>query len=473
MRILQVTHLYPPNHLAGVEVFASTIARLLADAGHEVAVLTTDKDIARPDLALRRREHEGLPVFELTNNLFAHSFDETWRRPAIDEVFRGVLDETRPDVVHVHHLLYLSAGILDVCRERGVPVVMTMHDFWLGCARFGQLLHADGTRCPHIDVERCGTCLPSLSWRQSDVARRVAGGVARIRRATGVDLSGPLRSLRARAVSGNEASFEQPAPDASATFERLAAARRDDLVATVDRCVDRVVLPAAFMRPWYERLGLAPDRIVVETTGVDWDGARRFDRVERGDGEPVRCLFLGSVVPHKGAHVLLDAWERLDPATRDRARLRVLGPDRHRPDYTLGLRARGEPLGVTFGGRLSRDEVRREMARTDLLVTPSLWTEIRPLVMLEAYAAGARNVATDLGGMGEMIRDGVPGRLFPEGDADALRDALEAEIAHALEPRSGPPERREPSPLFRGWPEIARALEGHYRDVCDSSPSAS
>ena len=144
MRVLLATHLYPPHHTAGVEVFASVTARHVADAGHEVVVVTTEKDIAREDLSVRDREHEGLRVIEVVNNLFAGDFEETWRRPAVDRVLAGVLDEVRPDVVHVHHLLYLSVGLLDLCEARGIRVVMTIHDFWLGCARFGQLLHPDG-----------------------------------------------------------------------------------------------------------------------------------------------------------------------------------------------------------------------------------------------------------------------------------------------------------------------------------------
>ena len=134
MRVLLATHLYPPVHNAGVEVFASVTASHVAGAGHEVVVVTTEKDIARPDLSTREREHDGLRVVEIINNLFARSFEETWRRSAIDRVLAGVLDDVRPDLVHVHHLLYLSAGLLDLCEARGIPVVMTIHDFWLGCA---------------------------------------------------------------------------------------------------------------------------------------------------------------------------------------------------------------------------------------------------------------------------------------------------------------------------------------------------
>ncbi len=462
MRVLLATHLYPPRHTAGVEVFASVTAAHVADAGHEVVVVTTEKDIALPDLSTREREHGGLRVIELINNLFATDFEETWRRTAIDRVLAGVLDEVRPDVVHVHHLLYLSAGLLDLCSERGIPVVMTIHDFWLGCARFGQLLHPDGSRCDHVNKARCGTCLPSFKWKQTDLERRVARGISAVRSATGLDVSGAARRLAGGGASGRGGGWTPPSAEEALRFEQGVGRRLADLVPTVRRCVDRVLLPARFMVPWFEELGLDRARLHVETTGVDWEGAARHPRVERAPGAPVRVLFLGSLVPHKAPHLLLEAWAKLPEAIRAAARLRILGPDQHQPGYVEALRSTARPMGVTVGGALGREEVREEMARTDLLVTPSQWTEIRPLVMLEAFAAGARVVATDLGGMAELVADGLPGSLFPEGDVGGLRTALEAEIQTALGEGESGGAARGPSPRFRPWSEVSSALIEHY-----------
>jgi glycosyltransferase involved in cell wall biosynthesis len=462
MRVLLATHLYPPVHTAGVEVFASVTASHVAGAGHEVVVVTTEKDIARPDLSTREREHDGLRVVEIINNLFARSFEETWRRSAIDRVLAGVLDDVRPDLVHVHHLLYLSAGLLDLCEARGIPVVMTIHDFWLGCARFGQLLHPDGTRCAHVDPARCGTCLPSFKWRQTDLERRVARGISAVKSATGLDVSGAARRLAGVSSAVPGGAWTPPSSEEALRLEQGVARRLEDLVPTVRRCVDRVLLPARFMVPWFEELGLEGARLHVETTGVDWEGAARHPRVERASGAPVRVLFLGSLVPHKAPHLLLEAWGQLPDPVRAGASLRILGPAHHQPGYVEGLRAAAEPLGVTVGGALGREEVRAEMARTDLLVTPSQWTEIRPLVMLEAFAAGARVVATDLGGMAELVADGLPGSLFREGDVGSLRSALEAELQSAREGVALHPVERGPSPRFRPWSDVSRAIIEHY-----------
>ena len=107
MRILIVSHLFPPAHSAGVEVFASELALALAREGHEVFALHTRKRVGRRDLQLQRREFRGLPVFEIVNNLFHTDFEQTWNHARIEELFEEALREVQPDVVHFHHLMYL------------------------------------------------------------------------------------------------------------------------------------------------------------------------------------------------------------------------------------------------------------------------------------------------------------------------------------------------------------------------------
>jgi glycosyltransferase involved in cell wall biosynthesis len=479
LRILYITHLYPPDFTAGVEVFAKTTADLLHGQGHDVRVITTRKDIALKDLSTREvapTGEGGVSVLEMVNNLFATDFVETYRRPEIDALVGEELDRWKPDVVHVHHLLYLSSGILLECKRRGIPVALTLHDFWLGCARFGQLLHANGSRCVTVEPERCATCLPTLNWRQSNSARRLAKAVSAVAETAGIDLKAPLIAARrfrdarglgsAGATAGSsEEEWRPPSESDAREFEAHTRERLRYLIELVGDTVDRIVLPAAFMRDWFAGFGLDPSRMVVETTGVDWEGAWAEPRVPRRSGDSVRFLFLGSLVPHKGAHILLDAWQGLPEEVARGAALRVFGPDQHQPAYVAALRSRAEGLRIEFGGQLDRGEVRRAMAATDVLVVPSRWLEIRPLVMLEAFAAGARVIATDLGGMREAIDDGLPGRVVPEGDAAALRDAIVSEIEMHQADQVDPEPERSPSEVFRGWPTVAESLAALYGEL--------
>ncbi|MEO2144837.1 MAG: glycosyltransferase, partial [bacterium] len=151
MRILIVTHRYPPSYSAGTERYSEALAKGLVARGHEVHVCCAEKDVSQRDYSLVRRVHRGVEVHEIINNLFYDSFNETYQNPSVEAVFASVLKVVRPDVVHVQHLMYLSVGCLGLAADSGARVVMTLHDFGLECARMGQLLHVDGGLCETVE----------------------------------------------------------------------------------------------------------------------------------------------------------------------------------------------------------------------------------------------------------------------------------------------------------------------------------
>ena len=148
----------------------------------------------------------------------------------------------------------------------------------------------------------------------------------------------------------------------------------------------------------------------------------------RGEG-PVRLLFVGRLAAVKGLRVLLDALARLrGPAVE----LTIVGDGPDRPD----LERLAAPLGeaVRFTGYLSQAEVAEAMAATDIFVLPS-FAEGVPVVLMEAMAAGKPVIATQVAGVGELVEDGVSGRIVPPGDAEALARAIEG-LAAAPELRA-------------------------------------
>ena len=87
MRVLFVSHDFLPRHAAGTEIYTWQLAKRLQQRGHEVHVFTTEKDVARADRSLARREFDGLPVHELVNNLFYEGFRETYDWPPAERAF--------------------------------------------------------------------------------------------------------------------------------------------------------------------------------------------------------------------------------------------------------------------------------------------------------------------------------------------------------------------------------------------------
>jgi glycosyltransferase involved in cell wall biosynthesis len=174
-----------------------------------------------------------------------------------------------------------------------------------------------------------------------------------------------------------------------------------------------------------------------------------------------RVAFLGSLIPIKGPHVLLEAWAKLDPKLRRGAELALYGPSAHEPDYQRRLAELAQAAGARLAGALDRGAVAETLARTDLLVVPSLWYENAPLVIHEALASRTPLLVSDLGGMAELVEPGETGFRFRMGDAGDLARVL-AEIL-------GDPSRLEalyarPAVLPRVV-EHVDAIEQRYRDL--------
>lgn len=461
MRILFVTHDYLPNHPAGTEIHTAELSARLRELGVETHLFTTEKDVSRPNLRVDERDEGGMQVHELVQNLFYASFEQTWDEPAVVGPFARVLDRVQPDVVHFMHLLYLSVGCVEEVARRGIPIVFTLHDFWLSCPRFGQLIHADGSICHTVDFERCGTCLAQMKWGQTSTERRLSKLLTGLRSVSGIDLKRPARKLASKSPR-RKRKKSVPAGVDPLRAEALAeaATRRDaSLRERLVPAVDRFLSPSRFLRERFLAWGIPEESIEHVPNGIELGAYEGFQRTASPDGR-LRIAFLGTLAPHKAPHVLLEAWGALDEELRARGRLRVYGPKHHFPAYVGELRKLAAEVGAELPGPLKREEVPAAFREIDLLVVPSTWYENMPLTLLEARATRTPVLATDLGGMRELVEDGVHGWRFPTGDSAALADHLERLLLHPEELNGlsfgEPPVRME---------ESARAMLERYREL--------
>lgn len=131
MKILLVIHGYPMRYNAGSEVYTQTIAQALARR-HEVHVFTREENPFVPDYALRQEQDPDEPRVGLHIVNMSRARDR-YQHVGVDQRFAEVLERVRPDVVHVGHLNHLSTSLLAEAAGRGLPIVYTLHDFWLMC----------------------------------------------------------------------------------------------------------------------------------------------------------------------------------------------------------------------------------------------------------------------------------------------------------------------------------------------------
>lgn len=291
-----------------------------------------------------------------------------WNHRAYREL-RALMARERPSLVHFHNTFpLLSAAALRAARDAGVPAVETLHNYRLACPN--GLLWRSGRPCRDC----VGRAFPWPGVRH-----------ACYRRSRAATLAAAL-AIAARKVSG---------------------AWHDGVEAyIVLSSMARSVLLAA---------GVPERKIVVKPNFVDPDPGP-------GNGSGGYAVYLGRLSEEKGVRVLLEAWSRLSGAPR----LIVAG------DGPLAgeVRRHAGRGGVEVRGAVGQDEAYALLREAILLVVPSLCYEGCPMVVLEAFAAGTPVVASDLGGLAELVTPGSTGWLVPAGDSAALARLLEAALAH-------------------------------------------
>ncbi|MCB9831261.1 MAG: glycosyltransferase [Planctomycetes bacterium] len=427
MRLLLVTHIFLPDARAGVETYVHELARALHPE-IEVAVATTRKIISLPTGHWRENSLDGLRLFEAINDLDHEDFAGCHLNEAMERAFEGILDRFRPDVVHVNHLMYWSLRLPALARARGIRVVMTLHDFWLLCPRLGQLVDWRGGLCHLPAPERCGPCLEHFTWAQPPAARRWIRRLVRIRSLTGLALDRPMRALqelRKGRAARPPVPEERPAalsPEGQESWrERLG--ERDRAVRAMVAELDFLISPSPSLLGRMAEGGLAPGRSLALPQGRRHEPFAGLAARRRPDGR-LRAAFIGTIAPHKGVLELVRATAGLDPR---RFRLDLYGPFRQHADYEAVCRAAAGATQV-FHGPVAPAAVPRLYEEIDLLCVPSLWDECCPLTIQEAFMAGVPVLASDLGGMRDLLAAGG-GALLPPGEPAAWRAEIEALLA--------------------------------------------
>jgi glycosyltransferase involved in cell wall biosynthesis len=314
--------------------------------------------------------------------------------------FARLLDEVKPDMVHAHNIYHqISPSILPAAKERKIPVVMTAHDYHLVAPNYS-LFH-DGNICEHTR--------PDSYWR---------GVVNRC-----VKDSAVASALEALAMS----------------LHRSLGLWRDN--------IDRIIAPSAWMAALLEEYGIDGTKIVHVPYYID---TRQWTASPKGG----YALFVGRLSPEKGVDTLIRA-----AALAKDVPVRIVGTG---PE-DMKLHRFAEELGadnVTFVGWKKGEELKAEYELARFVVVPSVWYEVFGLIVFEAYASGKPVVATQIGGLGEIVRHDETGKLVSAGDAEGLATAMKA-LWNSQEQCALMGRRA------RKWVELEFSKEKHYERLME------
>ena len=386
MRVALVTHKFPPASLGGVETYTYNLARALTEQGHQVSVFYRED---ANGAIFREGWRETAPfrvwrvgrAFDASQADPAHLFFDTFLNRDVEKSFQRFLAETQPDLVHFQHLMLLSTRLPQLVQKAGMPMLLTLHDYWFRCAN-SQLL-----------------------WPGGKICKGKLGGINCARCAT---------------VRAGSAFVKAVFPVLAPVFQW-----RDYLVKQAALRIGNFISPSQFLRDQYLKEGFPSARFTVLENGIDVARIRAFPKIPCAD-RALRVTYLGSLAWQKGVHILIEAMRGLPP---QRIRLRVFGNPNIFPDYAAQLRSKADSENTVFEGAILNTEVGRVLANTDILAVPSLWYENSPVVIQEAHAAGVPVIASRLGALTEKVRDGVDGLLVAPGDVETWHEALQELIS--------------------------------------------
>jgi glycosyltransferase involved in cell wall biosynthesis len=370
VRVLLVTHRYPPLGVAGVERLAEQTARGLTALGHDVLVLTRHDSNAPPLPILERTEQDGVRVFTLTGaGPLLNRFPAL--TPRLERLFEIALLEAAADVVLITHLVNHSPGYVSVAHRWQVPVIMELHDFFAVCER-AHLDRVSGELCDGPDGGRaCATyCFPEQ------------------------DRSLARWSLRTH-------MFRQALEHAEA-----------------------LIAPSNFVADYFRRtLGSSAPPLHRLGNGVDFPSAPAAVAPDVAPDVPLHLACVGVVAAHKGIHVLIEA---LRMARLPGVRLTLMGDIN--PGYFRSIASRAaEVPGLEFRalGRFAPHELPFLLTDVDAVVIPSLVWETYSIVARESFACGIPVLASRLGALTEAVRHGENGLLFEPDSALDLATTLQ------------------------------------------------
>lgn len=312
------------------------------------------------------------------------------------EAYLPRLRERRPDVIHLANPGHIGLGLVDAAAALRIPVVITVMDYWWLCPK--HTLH-------HF---RRGICDGEVTWREC--ARCIAAthespwlrAGARLPLVASTAL--PIFLLARAAARGVRAD------------ERARWRARRPYIRSRLNMASAVIFPSRTAQRLIAPLLDGPSQANIPY-GLEARWFAAADRSNQPRTNPV-LGFAGALQPHKGVHLILQAMRRLRLTT---VLLRIAGGGD--PRYERELHRQAQGLRVEFVGRVTPDAMPAFLRSLDLLIVPSLWPENLPIIVLEASAARVPVLASDVGGIRELVTD--PALRFAPGSVHDLAQRLD------------------------------------------------
>lgn len=408
MKIVYVVHEFPPDYIGGTGATCFQVAKGMLARGHKVWVLTYQPWMRDdfPSLGFFDEKVDGLSVRRLIFNssLSPNPILYEYYNPILSIYAKDFLRAVSPDIIHIYHLLNLSSSIIDSAKELEIPTILTLTDFWFICPKCS-LLKPDGEICDGNPFwEDCIYCLKEPNNLYEKIANAFDERIMRI--------------YDQEIISKNKFPLILVNDNKKTSLLYAAINRLPFLISRLKE-VDHVVCHSLSQSKIFVKRGCLTNGFTLCSPGVNSPQKGNYKKEE---GPNITFGYFGGGEKNKGPHILLEAFREI---TSQKARLKLYGifPS---TEYVRTLRkiAKGDER-ICFMGEFQHKEVEKILVGIDVLVLPAICYHGFSMSILEAFANKVPVIATDIGGISEIVNNEHNGLLFRRGDVLELKEKME------------------------------------------------
>jgi glycosyltransferase involved in cell wall biosynthesis len=391
MRILQVVLDFPPSSLGGTGIYTLNLSLELSKT-HEIYVLYLKYGGFSYSINFSKRNglniyRLNIPYSEEIMRLF--NFRETYIDLRVEKKFIKLLSEIKPDCIHFQHLLGLSASLLRIAKEKDIPAVLTLHDYWFICPTT-RLFKSNSTICNGSD-EKSENCFKCWNNEQSKILANIFWKSLNLK-------IFPEKLLESLLMKINP---------------KKKFSERKEYMTSILLNTDILIAPSHYVKNIFLASGISEPKIICSNNGYNLNVFEGFKKKKHRN---LILGFTGNVLESKGVGVLIDAFNMID--VKD-VELKIFGGFDSKGKYFKSLQTKKGKNNIKFMGKFYDFKI--PYSEIDILVVPSLAGETGgPLVVKEAFITGTPVIASNIGCIPESVVDGFNGLLFEPGNARDL-----------------------------------------------------
>ncbi|MCX7725617.1 MAG: glycosyltransferase [Chitinispirillaceae bacterium] len=417
MRILIIVHTYFPYSSGGTEMYVNSLVNQLSNR-HTIFILHTFESQQNTSFLPQKSFISQNIISIALPKRIPETYEMTYYNKYYGEIFRDILKECSPDIIHINHLLFHSLYYLEQIIEMGIPVIVTLHDYWYICPQCF-LTRIDGSLCegPGITGEICLECDNAEPSRYVPFANVVTSDKRK------AHLLSKIKFLLPSFIKRSARYLLMVIKSRSKKYRenRLIVIDRLKKAVSLLNKVNLIIAPSPVLAERYMNAGVKDIKIVphgIEIPSVNLTVENKYSDIGKR-----RIIFgyMGGFLSHKGAEVIVEAFNNI---TSGDAELWIFGSRGVDIRYEKRVLRKIQNPFVKIIGFIEHSKIFDVLKDIDVLVVPSMCAENFPLVIMEAFAAKIPVIASNVGGIKVIVKDGVNGFLFEKGDVKALTDII-------------------------------------------------